>query len=355
MINQDLLTYIENEISRGTPKNIIQSNLLSNGWNEKDIAEGFSTVVVKNYNPTVTPPSTNVNVTQPVSSPLIKINLSNASEPVISQPTIPNPMMSPSTLTQQNFQRMSVLQMEPKKSHLTAVITILIILLALAGGGFAYYKYLIPNPPISITQNSLNQISTTTLNINESNIESSSTLQIISTSSAEQSTSTNTTTSSLSASSNIIDCGTSVDPESLPEVKQEVASGGTITTKDYEKDKALVCFGTNLLVCNKAKIKFTVSKPDLNSGIPLSMEIKNKDGENCVVRLDIKEKDLTNKYLQCPFPIKDIPDMTCPMGMCIKKGNPGSTGVGMLAPFAMGIQFTGVDALKNEVGCLTDL
>ena len=94
MINQDLLTYIENEISRGTPRDIIQSNLLSNGWNEKDIAEGFSTVVVKNYNPAVISPSANINVTQPVSSPLIKINLPNTSEPVISQPIISNPANS---------------------------------------------------------------------------------------------------------------------------------------------------------------------------------------------------------------------------------------------------------------------
>jgi len=61
MINQDLLNYIENEIARGTPKNIIQSNLLSNGWNEKDIAEAFSNVALKNHS-NLTPPSVNNNI-----------------------------------------------------------------------------------------------------------------------------------------------------------------------------------------------------------------------------------------------------------------------------------------------------
>src|SRR5574344_144482 len=49
MINQELLTYIENEIKKGTSKNIIQSNLLSNGWNERDVSEGFSNIIIKNY------------------------------------------------------------------------------------------------------------------------------------------------------------------------------------------------------------------------------------------------------------------------------------------------------------------
>ncbi|MFH0755426.1 MAG: hypothetical protein V1910_02040 [bacterium] len=61
MINQDLLKYIENEISKGTPRNIIQSNLLLNGWNERDIAESFSTIVAKNPNTTVIPIPININ------------------------------------------------------------------------------------------------------------------------------------------------------------------------------------------------------------------------------------------------------------------------------------------------------
>src|SRR3989338_834600 len=70
-----------------------------------------------------------------VSSPLLKLNLQDTSEPVISQP--------------KNFQRMSAPQVQSKRSSLTTiVITTIFILLALAGGGFVYYKYLAPTVPI---------------------------------------------------------------------------------------------------------------------------------------------------------------------------------------------------------------
>jgi poly-gamma-glutamate synthesis protein (capsule biosynthesis protein) len=50
VINQELLTYIENELKIGESKDIIQSNLLSNGWNIQDVNEGFS-LIIKTDNP----------------------------------------------------------------------------------------------------------------------------------------------------------------------------------------------------------------------------------------------------------------------------------------------------------------
>ena len=54
MINQDLLNYIKSETLKGTPKTVIQSNLLSNGWSVNDITEVFSTMS-SNVSPGNTP------------------------------------------------------------------------------------------------------------------------------------------------------------------------------------------------------------------------------------------------------------------------------------------------------------
>jgi hypothetical protein len=123
MINKDLLTYMESEISKGTPKNVIQSNLLSNGWNEKDIAEGLSSVVVKNYNPTIPSSSINVNV---------------------KQQNIVQPTMSPSSaLAQQDFQRMSVSQTQPKRtiSFFKKLIIVILSIFVLVWLGFEVVNY----------------------------------------------------------------------------------------------------------------------------------------------------------------------------------------------------------------------
>ncbi len=56
MITQDLLNYIESEITKGTPQDIIKSNLLSNGWDEKDIAEGMINTQTKINNNVPKPP-----------------------------------------------------------------------------------------------------------------------------------------------------------------------------------------------------------------------------------------------------------------------------------------------------------
>lgn len=300
--------YIKNELSRGTPKNIIQSNLLSNGWNLNDITEALATLAV--------------DVTSPVQSmPQISVNL------------------KPQSTVQSQIKPQPWPVTSPKSKSPILTIFIILIVCVLGGGAFVYYKNL--NSNVVPTNNQTQPVEDTT---NVNSITTSTVRDVISTSTAN-------------STDNIVDCGTSTDIQNLPEIKQKTADGVTITTKDYEQDKALVCFGNNLLVCNKAKIKFVTSKPDINQGVPSGMEIKNNDGQNCSVRLDIKEivvngKDLTNKYLECPFPIKDIPDIACPMGMCLKKGVPGSTGVGILMPLFFGIM-AGHDALISE-GCSTD-
>ncbi len=56
MITQDLLNYIQGEIRKGTPQDIIKSNLLSNGWDEKDVAEGVLNIQTKINNDVPKPP-----------------------------------------------------------------------------------------------------------------------------------------------------------------------------------------------------------------------------------------------------------------------------------------------------------
>ncbi|PIR67630.1 hypothetical protein COZ97_03650 [bacterium CG_4_8_14_3_um_filter_33_28] len=41
MINQKLLDYIKNQVEKGKDKNSIKSSLLSVGWQDSDIEEGF--------------------------------------------------------------------------------------------------------------------------------------------------------------------------------------------------------------------------------------------------------------------------------------------------------------------------
>ena len=69
MITPDLLKYIESEIAKGTSKDTIQSNLLSGGWNLKDIEEAFSAVVKNNSFVPISPLVTNnINVPSGVQS-----------------------------------------------------------------------------------------------------------------------------------------------------------------------------------------------------------------------------------------------------------------------------------------------
>ena len=44
MINQQLLDYIRQQLTGGVAREIIKTNLMSQGWSEQDIAEGFITI-----------------------------------------------------------------------------------------------------------------------------------------------------------------------------------------------------------------------------------------------------------------------------------------------------------------------
>ena len=65
MINQQLLIFIKQSLSQGIDKEKITNDLLSNGWNKKDIEEGFNSLNVSNINNSETKtPETQIEKTQ---------------------------------------------------------------------------------------------------------------------------------------------------------------------------------------------------------------------------------------------------------------------------------------------------
>ena len=198
MITQDLLDYIENEMAKNTPKETIESNLVSNGWNAKDVAEGFAVLIQKNSKP-VPPPVVN---SAPIASPATSINQ------ISIKPTVPNANpISPAdhidtnvdldsaplnshqyAMPAQNLQEAVTQMMTPpvqtEKSSAFKIIAIIIIILAILGSGaFAYFKYF---APATQKQNTNTQVETTAQNFNIAPIDmtiASSTQQVTSTSS----------------------------------------------------------------------------------------------------------------------------------------------------------------------------
>ena len=157
----------------------------------------------------------------------------------------------------------------------------------------------------------------------------------------------------------IIDCGQSADISTFPDITIEAAAGGTITTKDYESDPALVCFGNNLLECKKAKVILN------NEGGLITMEIKRKDSPSCIIREEIGEmnseqyKQFSNTDIECPLPFEDLKE-TAFTDMVPKDqsliGLPGQTTVGVSDAIIMGAVLdpesdctgTLIDKLKNK-------
>lgn len=66
MINQQLLDYIRQQLTGGVARDIIKANLLSQGWSEPDIAEGFSTIS-PSVPPPIAPQQNNINMEKPSS------------------------------------------------------------------------------------------------------------------------------------------------------------------------------------------------------------------------------------------------------------------------------------------------
>ena len=174
MITQDLLTYIKGELAKGTSKDVIQSNLVSGGWDAKDVAEGFSAIVPPNSIPTSAPININVQTpiqpiqpVQPIQTPAqpISLHIPEMQTPVqpIVQPVLPTQNVQASTSFQSAVTKImptqsSVQSVAPK---ITPVINyhidvnqkksgsplgiIILILLVLGGGAYAYYKYFSAN------------------------------------------------------------------------------------------------------------------------------------------------------------------------------------------------------------------
>lgn len=97
MINQQLIDFIKQSLSQGATKEKITSDLISNGWTEGDIQDGFSSLE--------TPPTTNPS---PIISPISTIS----NEPII---------------------------IEENHSNKKPIILTVVILLALALGASGYY------------------------------------------------------------------------------------------------------------------------------------------------------------------------------------------------------------------------
>lgn len=147
----------------------------------------------------------------------------------------------------------------------------------------------------------------------------------------------NNSSQSVSNEKALVDCGTSVDISTLREVKivQNDSTGtSTLTTKDYESDKSLVCFGNHLLTCDKAKVVVNI-----NNNLS-EMEVKGKNGSDCIIRARWKEitlhgNDFADRYLECPIKTSIISSEGCSLGMC---GSPGATTVGLLNQVLWAIQ-----------------
>ncbi|MEN7982568.1 MAG: hypothetical protein ABFQ65_03915 [Nanoarchaeota archaeon] len=102
-------------------------------------------------------------------------------------------------------------------------------------------------------------------------------------------------------------CGTSEDLSTLPKVTGE-SNMGTIKTNNCSSDETSVCMGRNLLECSEGKAIIN------SEGNFIELEIKEKIGGNCKVRVEYGEMEevaLSNKYIECLFPISDMPLALC--------------------------------------------
>jgi hypothetical protein len=341
MITQELIAYIKTELAKGTPKDVIQSNLVSGGWDAKDVAEGFAALVPKQapapmpapvQNPTqsvsqpvqftapvqnpVQPVTPMQNPVQPVVAPAqnitrpaqpLTLNISAMENPV--QPMTPKvaPVQSP---VQPVAPKMMPVQnqFQPATPKATPVMNyhidthqkkpgsplgmIILIFLILGGGAYAYYKYFYANKNLQIQTN---QNSTTT---QDTNIPVSSDNSI-------QSTTTANTSINIILSASTTDCGTSVDSSKLPKI---VYSTGTskFTFTDLSKNKALVCMGNNLLNnCQPSKVQISATNP---SGI----EIIGGNDKSCLLNMTFNKNSAHDDLnIKCEFLNKDIVNSGC--------------------------------------------
>jgi len=149
----------------------------------------------------------------------------------------------------------------------------------------------------------------------------------------------------------LVDCGSSSDVSLIPESKiiQNDSNGvGTMTTKNWESDQALVCFGNKLLACERSKVVVNVN----NS---LSMiEVTGDNASFCIIKvifnkLNLQSSILTDKFIECPFSKDQIPSLGCFTQQC---GKPGATTINLLFNFLGGVQ--DINGAVSH-GCVTDI
>lgn len=142
MINQELINFIKQSLKQGNTKDKISSDLLSNGWNDFDIAEGFNAVSEldkKNSVSSVATPSV-----QPSSLP-VSSNISNTSYSSISSPNNSVNINQPSTNENPSNVYHPIYQTTQKAKNIWNYILVLLILI-LAGFVYLYSGLLFKSP-----------------------------------------------------------------------------------------------------------------------------------------------------------------------------------------------------------------
>jgi hypothetical protein len=194
MITPDLLKYVETELAKGTPKDIIQSTLVNGGWNTNDITEGFSALTIQNIKvPPIAPPQ---NISQ--IQPQIQIHLN---EPIIQQAVNTAPI---------NITHLDTTSLSKQKSNSgKTIFAVIILLLILSGSAYAYINkdnLIIPIIKSTLVNLGLSKVVVKT-NTAIQKTTGSTSEQVIATTTDEQATATaniiqkNTSTSNISSSS----------------------------------------------------------------------------------------------------------------------------------------------------------
>jgi hypothetical protein len=150
MINQPLLDFIKQQLSKGLTKEKITSDLLANGWDTEDVNEGFAAIVPKvspvpaptpNSNPTPVSAPTAAPVAAPISTPISNV------APSINNPVSPTVNLSMGSFIPPSYHEISSsiapvqakIQVKTKSHTGRNIFLTILVLFVLAGGASAYY------------------------------------------------------------------------------------------------------------------------------------------------------------------------------------------------------------------------
>ena len=282
MINQSLLDFIKQQLQKGVDKDTISKQLLTNGWTEEDIAEGFDGMAkptTSNFGPlnTFIPPSYGI------------INL-------------------PPTLASK-----SKIQKETRSSK--KIFYFFLIFFLLMGGASLFYfqndlmnlstvKKFLPNKTIVtvVEQNPPTQ-NTTTEQVpqtpSQTPLQQNQVVQTVN-------------------GDTVTDCGTSNqnnDPELVYKSTNPNGTPKTTAILNYKNDTAINCMGQALLNnCQKATVQI-----QNKGGTIHTEEILGVNNQSCVLKItyqnvnsaDITEQQYANSYLQCNYPNNTLQDSAC--------------------------------------------